>query len=78
MIICDLSAIVSEHVEIGDASFVGANATVIQGKRVGNHCIIGAGTAVRKNMEDNCMAWNRERTVLGGGYKLTSQKGCAA
>lgn len=54
-------------VRIGEASFVGANATVIQEKRIGNHCIIGAGTTVRKSVEDNCMAWNREKTVFFRG-----------
>lgn len=51
-------------VRIGEASFVGANATVIQETKIGNHCIIGAGVAVRKNVEDNYMVWNREKTVF--------------
>lgn len=34
-------------VKIGKATFIGANATVIQGKCVENNCIIGAGITVR-------------------------------
>lgn len=47
-------------VRVGKASFVGANATVIQEKKIGKQCIIGAGTTVRKSLEDNCMVCNRE------------------
>lgn len=64
-----VGSVLCGNVHVGGASFVGANATVIQGKRLGNHCIIGAGTTVRKNVKDNCMAWNREKIVfIGGGY----------
>lgn len=48
------------NVNIGKESFIGANATVIQGKKIGNGCIIAAGTTVRKNIEDNHIAWNQE------------------
>lgn len=34
-------------VKIGKAAFIGANATIIQGKRVEDNCIIGAGITVR-------------------------------
>lgn len=55
-------------VRVGKASFVGANATVIQEKKIGKQCIIGAGTTVRKSLEDNCMVYNREivRNFRGG------------
>lgn len=58
-------------VRVGEASLVGANATVIQGTKIGNRCIIGAGTTVRKKVEDNCMVWNREKTVFFGGEGIT-------
>lgn len=45
-------------VQVGKASFVGANATVIQGKQIGKQCVVGAGLTVRKNVEDNCMFWS--------------------
>lgn len=39
-------------VHVGKASFVGANATIIQYKTIGSRCIIGAGITVRKDVED--------------------------
>lgn len=52
------------NVLAGEASFVGANATVIQGIKIGNRCIIGAGVTVRKDVEDNCTVWSGEKTVF--------------
>ncbi len=37
---------------VGEQTFIGANATVIQEKMIGKHCIIGAGTIVNKNVQD--------------------------
>ena len=52
-------------VHIGRASFVGANATIIQEKTIGKNSIIGAGTLIRKNVEENSMVYNIEH-ILGG------------
>lgn len=74
-----VGSVLCGNVEVGKSTFVGANATVIQGKSVGNWCIIGAGTTIRKSVEDNIMICDRKTfRLIGGGYKLTSQKGCAA
>ena len=58
-------------VHIGRASFVGANATIIQEKTIGKNSIIGAGTLVRKNVEDNSMVYDVEQKFEKGGYNLT-------
>ncbi|MGM9967099.1 MAG: acetyltransferase [Rummeliibacillus sp.] len=39
------------RVKVGKQAFIGANATVIQEKFVGNNCIVAAGTVVRKDIE---------------------------
>jgi sugar O-acyltransferase (sialic acid O-acetyltransferase NeuD family) len=41
------------NVAIGELTFIGANSTIIQGKTIGNNCIIGAGTVVIKTVDDN-------------------------
>ena len=38
------------NVCVGCGAFIGANATVIQGRSVGDKCIVGAGETVRKNV----------------------------
>ena len=50
-----VGSILCGNVRIGEESFIGANATVIQGKMIGDKCIIGAGMTIRKNIADNCL-----------------------
>lgn len=38
------------EVSIGAETFIGANATVIQGRKVADGCIVGAGEVIRKNV----------------------------
>lgn len=42
-------------VTTGEEVFVGANATIIQGRSIGKKSIVGAGTVIRKNVESNCI-----------------------
>lgn len=37
---------------VGTSSFIGANATVIQERRIGNNCIVGAGEIVKENIRN--------------------------
>lgn len=62
-----VGSILCGNVQVGKSSFVGANATVIQGREIGCQCIIGAGTIVRKNIGDNNMVCGKEKVVFGGG-----------
>ena len=58
-----VGSVLCGEVIIGRASFVGANATIIQTRRIGKNCIIGAGTVIRKDVEDESM-------VCTGGKNL--------
>jgi sugar O-acyltransferase (sialic acid O-acetyltransferase NeuD family) len=49
---------VSGNVTIGSESIVGANAVIIEGRRIGRRCVIGAGAVVIRDVED-------DRTVAG-------------
>lgn len=51
------------QVSVGTNTFVGANATIIQCLSIGNDCIIGAGTVVRKNITDSKTVVNLDRVV---------------
>lgn len=46
---------------VGKATFVGANATVIQEKKIGSNCVLGAGITIRKDIEDGCIVWNKDQ-----------------
>lgn len=63
---------------VGQQTFIGANATVIQEKVIGNYCIIGAGTIVKKDIEDRSMIINHQKPQNAGGYKYSSLIGCVA
>lgn len=54
------------NVKVGRESFVGANATVIQGRCIGGRCIVGAGMTIRKNVEDDHMLYSNN--ISEGGY----------
>ena len=45
-----VGAVLCGGVSIGSETLIGANATVIQGRTVGNKCIVGAGEVARKNI----------------------------
>lgn len=40
---------------LGEQCFVGINALVFDQTHIGNRCIIGAGTAVKRNIPENCV-----------------------
>lgn len=39
-------------IEVGEYSFVGARAIILPNVRIGNHCVIGAGAVVTKDVPD--------------------------
>lgn len=45
------------RVHIGHLTTVGLNSTVLPGVRIGNNCLIGAGSVVTKDIPDNSVAW---------------------
>lgn len=45
----------SDNITIGDGTWVGAGAIILGGVHIGRGCIIGAGSLVRKDVEDNCL-----------------------
>lgn len=53
-------------VKVGRSSFVGANATVIQGRAIGDGCIVGAGAVVRIDMEDGMLIKDQDRLQNDG------------
>lgn len=63
-----VSSVLCGGVNIGKASFIGANATVVQMKTIGQRCIIGAGAVVKRNLEDASMVIKEQVIVdIGGG-----------
>lgn len=51
-------------VEIGENCWIGSNVTVLGGVRIGNGCVIGAGTIVTKNIPDNSVVVGNPARIL--------------
>jgi acetyltransferase-like isoleucine patch superfamily enzyme len=43
---------ISSPVEIGDNNWIGANVTILRGTKIGNGCVIGAGSVVNGQVPD--------------------------
>ncbi len=46
----------AKAITIGDNCWLAANVVVIGGVKIGNGCVIGAGSVVTKDIPDNCLA----------------------
>ncbi|MGN0419399.1 MAG: acyltransferase [Acetatifactor sp.] len=51
-------------IEIGENVFIGCNCIILKGSKIGNNCVIGAGSVVAGTFEDSCViAGNPARVV---------------
>lgn len=51
-------------IEVGEYSFIGANTTILPGVTIGDHCVIGAGSVVTKNIPAGMVAAGVPARVL--------------
>ena len=59
-----VGAVLCGEVSVGEASLVGANATIIQLRRLGDRVIVGAGSVVTKDIESGKLFRNRFGAVV--------------
>lgn len=58
------SGMKTKPVDIGENVFIGCNAIILKGSKIGNNCVIGAGSVVAGEFEDNCViAGNPARVI---------------
>lgn len=50
-----LQGVKGKGIIIGENCWIGAKATILDGTRIGNNCIVAAGTVVRGEFPDNCI-----------------------
>jgi acetyltransferase-like isoleucine patch superfamily enzyme len=63
-VVCANSVSISGRVSIGEASFIGANATVRENTHIGSYTIIGMGSVVISDIADgHIVAGNPARAV---------------
>lgn len=56
--------LVSAPIEIGDNVWIGERVIVLKGVRIGNGCVIGAGSIVKHDIPDNCIALGSPAKVV--------------
>lgn len=60
----DLSTLVGGGITVGDHVWIGANATILPGVRIGSNTIIGAGSVVTRDIPDGVIAAGNPARVL--------------
>ena len=55
---------------IGDNTIIGIRSIILPGIRIGNHCYIGAGSVVTKDVPDHCIAAGNPAKIIKTGISI--------
>lgn len=55
----NMNNFISKEIFIGNNVWIGANCTILKGVKIGNNCVIAAGSLVNKNVDDNSIFYNK-------------------
>jgi acetyltransferase-like isoleucine patch superfamily enzyme len=67
----DFSRTLYKDTIIGKRCFIGANAIIMAGVKIGNEVIIGSGAIVTKDIPSNCVAAGNPAKILKTGIKTS-------
>ncbi|NJO13926.1 MAG: acyltransferase [Rhizobiales bacterium] len=56
---------------IGECCFIGAHSLILPGVRIGDHCIIAAGSIVSKDVPSHSIAAGNPASVIRSGIETT-------
>lgn len=54
----------TEPVEVGDNVWIGANAVILKGSKIGSNSVIAAGAVVKGNIPDNSLVYRNSELVI--------------
>lgn len=54
----------AKPIEVGDNVWIGGSVTVLPGVKIGNNCVIGAGSVVTKDIPENSLAYGNPCRVV--------------
>ena len=59
-----MQKVTTKQIELSDNIWIGANAVITAGVKIGKHCVIGAGSVVTKDVPDYCVAVGNPAKVV--------------
>lgn len=68
-ITCNYDGVNKHLTQIDDHAFIGTNSSLVAPVSIGKSAMIGAGSVITKNVEDDALAIGRGRQVQKSGYK---------
>jgi len=71
--ICEQGINKIESVEIGENTWIGTNASILSGVKIGRNCIIGANSVVTKSFPDYCVVAGNPAKIIKR-YNLKKKK----
>lgn len=66
----DMTRRLKTHTYIGENCFIGGRSLILPGVRIGNSCIVGAGSVVTKSVPDNCIVAGNPAQILRRDVQL--------
>lgn len=73
-ITCNYDGVNKHPTTIGDNSFVGSDTMMVAPVNIGKNVVVGAGSVITKDIEDNALVVARAREKVYGDWSLTHKK----
>ena len=68
-ITCNYDGVNKFKTVIGDGAFIGSNSSLVAPVSVGKNAVVGAGSTISKDVEDNALAVGRGKQIIKAGWK---------
>lgn len=68
----DMTRNIRRDTYVGENCFIGGQSLILPGVRIGNSCIVGAGSVVTKSVPDNCIVAGNPAVILQRDVRLLS------
>lgn len=66
----DMTRNIRRDTHIGENCFIGGQSLILPGVRIGNGCIVGAGSVVTKSVPDNCIVAGNPARIIQRNVRL--------